>query len=95
MRYGGLQWLSLSVVLQSFLEHARLVVRNKDMWLAILLCTTYVCAWFRAAAAWTWTLLRRISIFILGCTSSQAFRDSLNEITLFDVIKATSLVLRL
>jgi hypothetical protein len=52
-------------------------------------------AWFRAAAAWTWTLLRRISVSILGCTSSQAFRDSLNGITLFDVIKATSLVLRL
>jgi hypothetical protein len=61
----------VGIVLQLLLEHARLVVRNKGMWPAshtavydVRLCMVPV-----RLAAWTWTLLRGISIFILGWTS--------------------------
>jgi len=59
---------------------------------AILLCTTYVCAWFLARLA-AWTLPSRASPHsIFGHPSSQSFRDRLSPINhLSNLFKATRL----
>jgi hypothetical protein len=71
---NSLQWFSLSVVLQSLLEHTRgSSFEIKAGGQPILLCTTYVCAWFLARLA-AWTLLELRRNLFLGLRDLDRFR---------------------
>jgi hypothetical protein len=52
------------------------VVRNKGMWPAILLCTTYVCAWFLARLLGPFLELRRILFLFMAIRVLKCFETT-------------------